>query len=259
MKSGPLDDLKVVLINLDRSTSRRATMEIRLAELGLRFERMPAFDGVGRFEELVSTVDVKAFERNVGRRLLPGEIGCYHSHLAAWRLLLESKARTLLVLEDDVVFGPDFMSALRIALDEADQWDFLKLNKIRAKQPVTQAWLGPYALNAYIGPATGLGAYLIKRDLVSRLLPRMLPITRPIDHELDRIHVHRFRHFGLEPFPSHVDDGNQSTITGRAFADVKKFPWYRRFAVYGLRLSNLTHRIIYLCGTGRLFKKSRRT
>jgi glycosyl transferase family 25 len=86
----------------------------------------------------------------------------------------------------------------------------------------------------------------------ARLLPVMLPVTRPIDHELDRIHVHDFRHFGLEPFPSHVDDGNESTITGVAFSAVKKFPWHRRLPLYALRWRNSFGKLAHLAARGRL-------
>jgi glycosyl transferase family 25 len=110
-------------------------------------------------------------------------------------------------------------------------------------------------VNAYLGPATGLGAYLITRDLAARLLPAMLPVTRPIDHELDRIHVHDFRHFGLEPFPSHVDDGNDSTITGTGFAEVAKPAWHRRLPMYGLRVRNLLGKLWHLARRGRLWPR----
>ena len=253
-----LPGLKVLLINLERSVPRRQAMEARLREIRLAYEIQPAIDGAAHFAEIIREVDQQAFVRNVGRPLLPGEVGCYLSHLAAWQRALDSGAEVLLVLEDDVVFHPDFVDALKLALANQNDWDFLKLNKIRAKQPLKQKALGPYALNAYVGPATGLGAYLIRRGTIARLLPAMKPITRPIDHELDRIHVHDFRHFGLEPFPSHVDDGNISTITGSAFSAVRKFRWYQRLPLYWLRLSNLCGKILYLHDTRRLYSGLRR-
>jgi glycosyl transferase, family 25 len=188
---------------------------------------------------------------------MAGEIGCYHSHLLVWRDFLAGSAEVALIMEDDVVFHSDFMNALDVSLLAVAEWDFLKLNKIRAKQPICQGMIGKWQLNAYLGPSTGLGAYLITRELASRLLPAMLPITRPIDHELDRVDVHDFRHFGLEPFPSHVDDGNESTITGNRFSAVKKFPWYRRLPVYVLRFRNLLGKTIHLARRGRLVPNRR--
>jgi glycosyl transferase family 25 len=250
-----LPALKVVLINLPRSRERRETMQQRLAELGLAYTLFAAVDGRAEQARLFEQVDVPAFQRNVGRDVLPGEIGCYFSHITVWQQFVDSGEDVLLVLEDDVVFGPDFIEALREALRVRAHWDFLKLNKIRAKQPISQGRVGPYELNAYLGPATGTGAYLIQRLTAQRLLGEFLPVTRPIDHELDRIRVHQLRHFGLEPFPSRVSDDSQSTITGQAFSAVKKYAWYARLSVYRLRWRNLWDRCFYLIKTGRLLPK----
>lgn len=241
-----LPDTQVWMINLDRAVDRRTAMEARLAQLGLGYTRFSATDGTAEWDRLAATVDAPAFRRNTGRDVMKGEIGCYHSHLAVWQKLADSDAAQALILEDDVVFHDNFADALAVALQEAARWDFLKLNKIRAKHPVTQFRAGGYDFNAYRGPSTGFGAYLIKRDLVRRLLPRMTPITRPIDIEADRIHVHDYRHLGLEPFPSHVDDGNISTITGAGFSNVHKYPWYRRLPAYALRWRNLAAKTCYL-------------
>ena len=230
-------------------------MDAQLDLLPYTVRQLPGVDGAARWEELAPSVDLPAFCRNTGREVLPGEIGAYHAHLDAWRALLDSGAEVGLILEDDVVFHPDFAEAVATALAARQAWDFLKLNKIRAKTPVTQGMLGRWRLNAYLGPATGLGAYLIKADLAARLLPGMLPITRPIDHELDRVHSHDFRHFGLEPFPSHVDDGGFSTITGDAFTAVRKFPWYRRLPVHAVRAGNLLGKALHLARRGRLLPR----
>ena len=123
----------------------------------------------------------------------------------------------------------------------------------RTAQGLAASWAGVRAMRPVTGlPATGLGAYLITRDLAARLLPAMLPVTRRMDHERDRIHVHDFRHFGLEPFPSHVDDGKESTFTVSGFADVRKFCRYRRLPVYGLRCRNSLGRLVHLAARGRL-------
>jgi len=163
--------LMVILINLDRSIQRREQMAQRLQDLGLAYTRLSAVDGMAQWETLRSTVDQAAFERHVGRDLMLGEIGCYHSHLQSWKALLASDCHTLLVLEDDVVFGDDFLEALGQALQHRDSWDMLNLNKIRAKQPICQSMWGRYSLNAYMGPLTGMGAYLMTRETADRLMP----------------------------------------------------------------------------------------
>ena len=230
-------------------------MRAQLDRLPYAVRHLSGVDGVARWDELAPSVDLAAFRRNTGREVMPGEIGAYHAHLEAWRALVESGAEVGMILEDDVVFHADFTDAVAAALRVQQEWDFLKLNRIRAKVPVTQGTLERWRLNAYVGPATGLGAYLIKADLAARLMSALLPITRPIDQELDRIHIHDFRHFGLEPFPSHVDDGGFSTITGEAFTAVHKFPWYRRLPVHGVRATNSFAKLFHLARRGRLLPR----
>lgn len=245
----------VLLINLPQSTDRLDRMQTRLQALGLSYEVLEAVDGRVHWSELLPTVDVLAFEHHVGRDVLPGEIGCYHSHLLAWQRFLESDANTLLVLEDDMVFADDFAQALSISLAGSAHWDMLKLAKIRAKQPVCQGYLGPYRLNAYIGAATGFGAYLIQRKTAQRLLPTLLPIRAPIDRELEQVHRHDLRHFGLEPFPAEPRDEGQSTITGHNFSSVKRYPLSRRWTKYTEQTRNLIGRTLYLLRCGRLWPR----
>lgn len=250
-----LPGLMVLLINLPRSAERRACMERRLSSIGLVYETLPAVDGCARWDELKLSIDLPAFKRHVGRDVLAGEVGCYHSHLHAWQRLVDSEAQVLLVLEDDMVFHDDFVDALHVALRGRAHWDMLKLAKIRAKQPVCQGLLGPYRMNACIGAFTGFGAYLLQREAAQRLLPRMLPIRAPIDRELEQVHRHDIRHFGLEPFPAHPQDEGQSTITGSNFNAVTRYPLSRRWTKYAQQLRNLLGRMAYLTRQGRLMPR----
>ena len=257
--SAPLhfSGLMVLLINLERSTQRRVQMEARLREVGLDYRILPAVDGAAHQESLRQTVDAPAFRWHTGRDALPGEMGCYHSHLNAWQALLDSPHRFLLVLEDDMVFHPDFAEALSTALRGAEHWDMLKLAKIRAKQPLCQGRLGEYQLNAYIGAATGFGAYLIQRATAQRLLPHLLPIRAPIDRELEQVHRHDIRHFGLEPFPAQPRDEGISTITGEHFNQVSRPPLSQRWTKYAEQTRNLFLRVFYLAKCGRLCASNR--
>ena len=239
-------ELDTYVINLPRSEDRRRRMAEQLDRLGLAYTLFPAVDGKARWDELAPTVDMPAFDRNTGRGVLPGEIGAYHSHLEVWRAFGATGRSVALVLEDDVVFHDDFLAALNAALSARGRWDLLKLNHIRAKQAVRVGTAGGWNLNAYHGPFTGFGGYLITRELARRLAVEMLPIRRPIDREADRVHIYRFLHLGLEPYPSHVEDHGQSTITGTNFAAVKKRPWYRRIPSYCDRLSTLIGKARYL-------------
>src|SRR5690606_31709262 len=161
------------LINLPRSTARRAGMEAQLAALNLPYTLHEATDGRAEWDRLVQTVDLAAFRRNVGREVLPGEVGCYHSHIAVCQALLASGQDVGLVMQDDSVSHPKFPTALQTPRAAKADWYFPKLNKIRAKPPLPQNKLGARDLNVSLGPPTGPGAYLSPSDLVGRPLPAM--------------------------------------------------------------------------------------
>lgn len=247
-----IEELGIWLINLPRDTSRREAMEIQLAAMGLSWQLFPAIDGKAREAELKARADEEAYRRNMGATLLPGKLGVYASHLAVWEAFVASDREIALILEDDVVFHADFIEALQAALAGRDHWDLVRFNCIRAKLPVRQGMVGRFRLNAYVGPFTGNACYLIKRDVAARLLPGLWPQTRALDHELNRFFVHDYRQRGLEPFTSHPDDGNVSTITGTGFAKVRKFKWYRRLPHYRLKAANYFRRLFYLARTGAL-------
>ncbi len=250
-------DLGVWLINLDRDTNRRAEMERQLDNLNLPYTRFPAIYGKDHVEDLLKRADANAYARNMGSPILPGKMGCYASHIAVWEAFLASDHKVALILEDDVVFHDDFLESLDIALAASEHWDTLRFNCIRAKLPISQGKIGPYTLNAYAGPFTGNATYLLKKNVAQRILPNLWPQTRAFDHELNRFFRHNFRQFGLEPFSSHVDDGDISSITGAGFALVQKFKWYKRLPHYRLKAANYLRRAAWLLRKGRIIPKHR--
>ncbi|OUS08848.1 hypothetical protein A9Q96_00440 [Rhodobacterales bacterium 52_120_T64] len=245
----PVKTVGIWLINLPKDTERRVSMETQLTDLGLSYRVFEAVDGKARHAELLDAADENAYQRNMGSTLLPGKLGVFASHLEVWKDFTESDYEFALILEDDVVFHDDFLEALQTALSAEDHWDLIRFNSIRAKIPVSQGTLGKYRLNAYIGPFTGNATYLIKKGVAARLLPKLGPQTRALDHELNRFFIHDYRQRGLEPFSSHPDDGNVSTITGVGSEKVRKFPRHQRIPHYRLKAANYILRFFYLLRT----------
>lgn len=250
-------DLGIWLINLDKDADRLAGMQSQLDAMGLSYTRFPAIYGKDHLDSLSKRADAQAYARNMGSQILPGKMGCYASHIAVWEALVASDHKVALILEDDVVFHDDFLESLDLALSGAAHWDTIRFNCIRAKLPVCQGKLGRYRLNLYIGPFTGNATYLIKKDVARRLLPKLWPQTRAFDHELNRFFLHDFRQCGLEPFSSHVDDGNLSSITGAGQRLVTKFKHHQRLPHYLLKGTNYFRRAGWLAKRGRLLPSTK--
>ena len=252
-----MQNLAIFIINLERSTRRKQQMQQQMAKLNLDYEFYTAIDGNRDYQQLIINVDAKQFRRNMGLEVLPGEIGCYCSHLAVWhKFLISGKHDHLLVLEDDVKFGEDFEQALKLALQAPQHWDILKLNAIRAKQPIKQGNLDKFSINACLGPLTGFGAYLINRKTIELMLPEVYPMQYPIDHFIDKLSRWQIQHFALLPFPSYIDDDGVSSINGENRVLVKKPPKYKRLYHYASRLCWQLHRFYYFVIKGWVFSKN---
>lgn len=251
-------NLGVWLINLPKDVDRRTKMEAQLASMGINATLFEAINGKEQAELLSRRVEATAYAENMGQPLLPGKMGVFASHVGVWETFLDSGKDVALVMEDDVVFHDDFLTAVETALSAPAEWDLIRFNCIRAKFPVTQATKNGYRFNAYIGPFTGNACYLITRDLAAKLVKTVWPQTRAMDHELNRFFLHNYRQIGLEPFSSHPDDGGTSTITGKDFSKVKKPHWSKRLPHYRLKAANYFRRLSWLLTHGMLFRPSRK-
>ena len=242
----------VWLISLPESADRRARAVEQLSACGLKFNVFDAIDGTAQADNLAHRVDAEAYQRNMGTPLLPGKMGVYASHLAVWQEFLATENDFALVLEDDVVLHEDFPVALQAALSVESHWDIIRFNCIRAKLPVTQARVGKYRVNAYLGPFTGNATYLIKRETANKLGTSLWPQQRALDHELNRFFIHGYRQLGLEPWSSHPDDAGVSTITGVNHALLQKPHWSERKPYYKQKALNYFKRFSWLFRNGML-------
>ena len=240
----------VWLINLPQNQDRLARMAQQLDSMGLPWQLFSAVNGREHFDELILQADPEAYAKNMGSPILPGKLGVYASHTRVWKEFIRSDYEFALIFEDDVVFHDNFVEALSAAYQAKNHWDIVRFNCVRAKLPIQQGVVGQWHLNAYIGPFTGNAAYLIRKDTATKLVSQIGPQTRALDHELNRFFHHDYRLLGMEPWSSHTDDGNVSTITGVGFASVKKFKWYKRLPHYRLKAANYFRRFAWLIKKG---------
>jgi glycosyl transferase, family 25 len=207
--------LPLVFINLDEDTQRRSAIEAACAAAGIAAERLAAT----RWTRLAPAQQAALYSaalnaRQYFRPLLPGEMGCYASHIAAWRQLLASAAPALVVLEDDVKPAPGLADAVRAIAALAPDWDMVKLIGRAQEHPATRRPLGAHhELIAYRRVPSLTAGYVVSRRGSEKLLATRVPFGRPIDEDLRHWWEGRLVLRGVLPAAiEHADTGASSSI-----------------------------------------------
>lgn len=145
-----MQSLDTYVINLDGSDDRLNAISQRLADYGIGFERISAVDGRRLDLSAVADYDAARTERYMGRSLVGGEIGCYHSHLKVAARFLQSNARYALVLEDDALPLCNPVELLEKALADLEvidpEWLLINIgnNKLKIATPLSHYDTGGY-------------------------------------------------------------------------------------------------------------------
>ncbi|MBK4217806.1 glycosyltransferase family 25 protein [Paracoccus caeni] len=240
-ESPKTDSLKIYLINLDRAEERLAHMQTKLAEAGLDHERVAAVDGA-TLTLPHPDFDARAYRYLHGRRAIPAELGCYFSHVECARRLLESKASHALILEDDVTFPEDFRRLLANALENAEDWDILRLSSVNRgpKFPYKRLPDGRSLAIAFTREK-GAGAYLINRAAAEWIVAKLMPMRLSYDIAFDLEYLDGLRASFIDPVPVGQRDEPVSQIQVNIRA--AKYPPTRYLTVLPYRLWLETSRL----------------
>lgn len=175
------DRLECYVINLDEKKDRMERMTTELQRFSFPFTRVSAVKGADIMTMPPPEYDSLGFRHRLRREILPGELGCYLSHLNTIRLFLASDKEFALICEDDICFCEDFESVLSDFLDHAACWNYVRLFCIsKFYLPFGKAGCG----RRMVSPIQGLGSaacYLLDRKGAERLLKVLLPIQWPYD------------------------------------------------------------------------------
>lgn len=111
--------------------------------------------------------DADAVERNKGRQLTKGEIGCYSSHYAIWQDMVRQNTPQCIILEDDTLVDWAFLSELASLDFAAMKIPYMRLY---SKKPgflrvVEWRFLNrSRSLIEYMGYVCGTQAYVITQE-----------------------------------------------------------------------------------------------
>jgi glycosyl transferase, family 25 len=179
--------IRAFYLNLDQEVARRYAIEDQLACAGMPAERIDAVEGGKPLPpELSHYFDAKHV-------MDAGALGCYASHIKAWRQITHKGLPHALVLEDDAILPwglAGLLSDVIAALPKG--WDMVHLGTKPDRAVCELAKVGHRKIVQFSRVPPGAVGYLISRTGARKLLqatPRVWPIDtdtrRPWVFELD--------------------------------------------------------------------------
>jgi glycosyl transferase family 25 len=239
-------NMRIYAINLDRSADRWARLSEQADQHNLELIRVAGIDGHQLSAEERLQADERSFGRNNGRSILPGEYGCYQSHLKALCLFLRSNQPVGIIVEDDIEFSPEFEKRVEAAFEASPKAEVIKLLNHRI------VWFKHYATSvlddeigrAAFGPQGSTACYAVTREGARKLVEGLECMAYPWDIALERgwatgINVYTTR-LNLVDIRQH-----RTTIANRATYKGVKFPWWKRLATLQHRIVEGVRRINY--------------
>jgi glycosyl transferase family 25 len=240
-------EIGIYVINLDRSEQRLAQIGANLAQHGFDFTRVSAVDGRLLPPDAPIPLDRDIFKRDNGRDVLPGEIGCFMSHLNVLAALRDSSHSFGVILEDDGLVNDQFRPTLE-GLTKVEGWDLVKLVNNRTKM-----FKAAYTLENGVeigrclhGPSGSSAAYIVRRSSAQALIDGLSPMRGPYDVELEA----GWR-TGMEVYCTGVpvvDLGRSveaTVIGGRNTYREARYPWWRRLGTLRFRNREIVARTAY--------------
>lgn len=240
-----MDSLQAWVINLDRAPERLQRIAGQLERLGLPWQRLAAVDARALSPQQQAALDAPTYRRRHGMEPVPGELGCYLSHVEVMRRFLAGDASFALILEDDVLLHDSLPAVLRGLTAHPGRWDMVKLSAVHSGTPQPCLEVAPgHQLAVMLSKCTGSSAYIVNRRAARAYLAGLLPMQLPYDHVFDQ----GWR-FGLKvrlvtPTPCGHDEQIASTIVVPAGRS-RKFHWTKRLGTHLWRLGNEWRRLRY--------------
>lgn len=193
--------MQAFIINLDTATDRWAFVEKSFSQSRLELQRVSAID-IKLLSFPHRDYSEERYRLRHGRTPNRRELACYLSHIKAIDTFLATGEHHALIGEDDIVLRPELDAVLEAALRYSPSWNILRLSGLTNGHPLRIARLhGNYSLCVNMGRLKGAGAYLIDRRAAAILRSRLLPMSLPFDHAIDREWFCGLRAAYILPFP----------------------------------------------------------
>ena len=182
-------DIPILVISLAASAERRRKISRRLDELGLAFEFLDAVDGRALSEEKSSRFQDPNRRYHAPHPLRAGAVGCMLSHAKAWRKLLDSDDKMMLILEDDAILPPvicDILPQITALDGRFDMVSFVLLKSQRKAFAHVKGLTPDRNLVVCRYHNLGTTAYLLTRRCAEQLLDKQFPAIHEVDIFMNR-------------------------------------------------------------------------
>ena len=173
----------VWVINMPRSTERRARISKHLDELGLAVEFVDAVDG-GTFspEDCRRLSDPEKSRELLGRELAPAEIACSLSHRMLYQRQIDEGHEAVIILEDDAVIDPVFFEIMDLRSALPRDWELVLFHRGDTRVSVWGSHpLGRWRLVKFASLAYITVAYMLRQSGAQKLLAYNDPVVVPAD------------------------------------------------------------------------------
>jgi glycosyl transferase family 25 len=177
----------VFVINLDKSPKRMAKISQRLDQLGIIFERISGVYGADlTAEEISKYYCPKLNKKNYRRPLRLGEIGCYMSHLKAWRTIVDRKISCALILEDDIVIDESLTRLIQYLGKSSNSFDIVKFYSKKKKPKLLDSvpFGSSHQLCRFKKIPIGNQGQLVTLSGAKKLLNTFEKFGRPVDEDI---------------------------------------------------------------------------
>ncbi len=181
------------VINLPKDTDRRAFMEKQLTEGDFNYEIIDAV--LGANEDAQHAYDEGFAQKENGRSLTNGEIGCSLSHRIIYEKIVREHIPHALIFEDDAVLPYDFKSVVdkEVSVNEGS-WDMLLFEYLPTGKVYLKAWMKSSWQRSKKSPLfllytlcklpyiLGITVYEVLQRIVAQCYPGPRIFWRPLYH-----------------------------------------------------------------------------
>ncbi|MGF1680928.1 glycosyltransferase family 25 protein [Photobacterium minamisatsumaniensis] len=212
--------MKAFVISLATSTDRRTHVKEHMGMYDIDFEFINAVNGQNDEHPFLQRYQPQSFIYNYGRKAVPGEIGCYASHMLAWEKCVQLD-EPILVFEDDFqIVSDEIKNSIQACEKKIEKLGFIRIETTRNKPKYKVSSIDNYTFYNYLKVPQCATGYIISPEVARQFLDNSQTISLPVDVFIRNVWIHKQPIYGVEPYsvsPRKID----SIIGSRKVKDKK--------------------------------------